>query len=236
MEDFNQGNPNNGAANQYGKTVSSTPQGSGVNVGDEINRFFKDDLKNMVVNLFKYPYSGAQRFLDNSVKSVYSPLCMIILSFLVVIIFSLLSSIGSSVNFGTIVKMGLMPVFFALFITLFMFVFMAIKKNTDLLLAFRHSSIHVFLFTVAFVIIMLISMIFFDTSNILNFLSSNFKGASALMSLVIIFAFSMGISASRQLLHTCESAEKEAYSWYFALLVDCLSLWLTIRIFVAMLY
>lgn len=206
-------------------------------VGEGIAIFFKEDLKNMFVSLFKYPASGAQRFLDDSPKTLVNPLCMVVLSFVTITLLSLIvfsiKGAGDFMSFGTYVLFGTFPIVYALFFTLFMFIFMAIKQTPDFKLAFRHTSLHVFLFTVTLSVI-LISLLFFNVYDILNFSFRNLKAGGFFLMLVVIYAISMGISAVRQTLQSCTADNKEGYAWYIAPLVISLALWLTLTVYKSM--
>ena len=234
MEEYNQSERKESPYQGYSANTS-TPDN--LNRGEEIARFFKEDLKNMFVSLFKYPASGAQRFLDSSPKSIVNPLCMVLLSFVTITLLSLIvfsiKGAGDFMSFGTYVLFGTFPIVYALFFTLIMFVFMVIKQTPDFKLAFRHTSLHVFLFTVTLSVI-LISLLFVNVYDILNFSFRNLKAGGFFLMLVVIYAISMGISAVRQTLQSCTADNKEGYAWYIAPLVISLALWLTLTVYKSM--
>lgn len=207
-------------------------------VGEGIAIFFKEDLKNMFVSLFKYPASGAQRFLDDSPKTLVNPLCMVVLSFVTITLLSLMvfSIKGGSdfLPFGVYVVFGFIPIVYALFFTLFMFIFMAIKQKPDIKLAFRHTSLHVFLLTITVCIGLICVLLFFNGGNIFNFSLRNLKAGGIILVLAAIYAVSMGISAVRQTLQACTEGNKEGYAWYIAPLVISLAAWLTVTVYKSM--
>jgi len=224
---------------QSSQTPNQAPQNNGIDWGGEIQQFFKKDLKSLFINLFKFPASGAQRFLDTSSKSVVAPLCMIVFSFIIctfipylTTLMKLGSDFASFVPFSIFCGIGVAPIIFALFITLSLFVLMAIKQKTDILLAFRHSAIHMLLFTCCIVVISILGL-FVDGGMMGLFLGGGMLGLkfwSVICMLVAIYAIAMGISAVRQTLQTCDNSGKEGYVWYFSPLVIFLSLWLTMLI------
>ncbi|MBO4646066.1 MAG: hypothetical protein J5642_06075 [Bacteroidales bacterium] len=204
----------------------NSPQENKIDWGGELQRFFKTDLKNLFINLFKHPASGAQKFLATSSPSVANPLYMVVLSFVVITFFSFLCmAINGFAEFRPCVILGLAPIFFSVFITLILFVFLAIKQKPDILLAFRHSAIHVMLLSIVMLFGCLLTL-FADTS-LFNIMSGDNQFIGILFALTAIYAISMGISAVRQTLQTCETSEKEGYVWYVSPLVIILSLWLT---------
>lgn len=232
---------NQNAQSQYQPQPQPQPQpttpsnGNGIDWGGEIQKFFKEDLKNLIVNIFKYPASGAQKFLNTSSQSVVGPLCMVVLSFVVVTFFTfLIGAIHGGSDFKASAITGLVPVFFSIFITLLMFLFLAIKQKSDILLAFRHSSIHVFIISLVILFTALLSL-FFDFSWY-NLLGSGNTFLSIVIGLIVVYAISMGISASRQTLQAYDASQKEGYSWYIAPIVVTLSIYLTFVIIKAIIF
>ena len=213
--------------------------GNGLDWGAEIQYFFKEDLKNMIVNLFKFPATGMQRYLENSHNNVVPPLCMLVLSFVALTFYTFVMTaiFGHGVSSDCFV-IGITPFFFAIFITLFMFIFMAIKQKPDFLLAFRHSAVHVLIYTIALMIIMAVMFIFVGNISFYSLVngSSGVGFASFVTIFILVYALSMGISASRQTLRSCDASGKEAYAWYIAPLVVVLALLITIYILIAMLF
>ena len=126
-------------------------------------------------------------------------------------------------KFGTFLALGTMPIFFAIFVAGTMFGLFAIKKNPDFILAIRHAGVHVFLFTLAMVLI-LVTMLIFGTS----------KLGLLIMALVAICAISMGFSIARGAINKYEAENKEGFSWYLAPLAVIISLWLAYTIASAM--
>ena len=209
--------------------------GNGIDWGGEIQKFFKEDLKNLIINIFKHPASGAQKFLETSSKTVVSPLCMVVLAFVSVTFFTfLIGAIHNGADFKTSAIIGLFPVFFSIFITLLMFLFLAIKQKSDILLAFRHSSIHVFLISLVIIFTAFLSL-FFDFSWF-NLLGSTNAFLSIIIGLSVVYAISMGICASRQTLQTYDASQKEGYSWYTAPIVVTFSIYLTFVIIKAIIF
>lgn len=233
---------------QQGPTPPQQPQkgpAKGIDWGGEIQNFFKNDLKSLFVNLFKFPGSGTQRFLDTSSKTMVNPICMVALSFLVFMLlpyFIVLMKAPAGIPTPPIKPffcLGLTPVFFSLFITLSMFILMAIKQKNDFLLAFRHSTVHVFIFTVVMVLAVILSL--FTEKSALDFLLGGGSGiglkfSSVILMLLIVYAISLGISAVRQTLGVCDNSGKEGYVWYLSPLVVILSLWLTMLIVSKMIF
>lgn len=233
MENDNQMN------NNWEQTATNgTPNFSGNNgkidwAGDA-QRFFMEDLKDMFVNTILRPVNGVQKWLtETRSKSIVNPICMIVVAFLVasfIPFLFILMKYGSSISLGScIVQFGLLTTFYAIFVTIFMFIFLAIKQKPDIILAFRNSAIHVFLMTVAIVIISLIVLIF-GLESLAEFnLMGSIKFGGVLMLLVFVYGFSLGISGVRQVLSANTSNEKDGkdmYSWYISPLVLILSFWL----------
>lgn len=222
---------------------TNAPQNNGIDWGGDIQRFFKEDLKEMFLSIFKRPATGTQLWLDNTKsKSVVNPLCMIVSAFVLITLVAFIAlriKIGSSVSFGSCLGLGLMPIFFSLFISLFMFIFMAIKQKPDMMLAFRHSSIHVLILTIAMILSLITLLVFIDQRALLGLMfgrvSSGLGFGALILMLVMVYALSMGFSAARQTLKTCQSDDKEGFSWYTAPLVVFLSIYLTYFIVSAML-
>lgn len=200
----------------------------------DAQRFFMEDLKEMFVHTFMRPINGVQKWLtETRSKSIVNPICMIVVAFLLasfIPFLFLLMKYGSGISFGScIVQFGLLTTFYAIFVTIFMFIFLAIKQKPDIILAFRNSAIHVFIMTVAILVISLIVLIF-GLESLAEFnLMGNIKFGGVLMLLVFVYGFSIGISGVRQVLSANTSNEKDGkdlYSWYIAPLVLILSFWL----------
>lgn len=211
----------------------ATQSNGGIDWGGDIARFFTQDLKDMLLAVIRRPATGALKWLDETKsKSIVMPICMTVLSFLVVTFLSFLiakikiPALYMSVmglKFGTFLALGTMPIFFAIFVAGTMFGLFAIKKNPDFILAIRHAGVHVFLFTLA-IVLMLVTMLIFGTS----------KLGVLIMALVAICAISMGFSIARGAINKYEAENKEGFSWYVAPLAVIISLWLAYTIASAM--
>lgn len=215
-------------------------QGGGLNWGAEIQYFFKEDLKNMIVNLFKFPATGTQRYLENSHNNVVPPLFMLALSVVGLTFYSFIMSalFSHSVSADCLI-VGITPIFFSLFITLFMFIFMAIKQKPDFLLAFRHSAVHVLIYTIAMIVFDTLLEVFVGNINFFELAYGNASGLKFVLFLlifVLVYALSMGISASRQTLRSCDASGKEAYAWYIAPVVVVLAVLITFYLLSAMMF
>ena len=239
MEDFQneemqQPEVHNEAPQAEPQVEQQAPQSNGgIDWGGDIARFFTQDLKDMFLAVIKRPATGALKWLDETKsKSIVMPICMTVLSFLVVTFLSFmiakikipsiyLSALG--LKFGTFLALGTMPIFFAIFVAGAMFGLFAIKKNPDFILAIRHAGVHVFLFTLAMVV-MLLTMLIFGAS----------KLGILIMALVAICAISMGFSIARGAINKYEAENKEGFSWYVAPLAIIISLWLAYTIAFAM--
>lgn len=212
---------------------TNAPQKNGIDWGGDIVRFFTQDIKDMFLAVIKRPATGALKWLDETKsKSIVMPICMTVLSFVLVTLLSFLiakikiPSLYMSVlglKFGTFLALGTMPVFFAVFVAGAMFGLFAIKKNPDFIMAIRHAGVHVFLFTLA-VVVMLVTMLIFGTS----------KMGILIMVLVAICAISMGFSIARNAINKYEAKNKEGFSWYVAPLAVIVALWLAYTIASAM--
>ena len=212
------------------------PQSNGgIDWGGDITRFFTQDIKDMFLAVIKRPATGAQKWLDETKsKSIVNPIFMVATSFVLLTLFSFIVlriKIGSSVGFGTALAIGTTPIFFSLFTSLFMFIFLAIKQKPDIILAFRHSAIHVLLLTIAMVLILSTMLVFIDQYSLMGIMfqkvSKGLGFGFLLIMLISIYAISMGFSAARQTLKTCQKDDKEGYSWYIAPLVVFLSIYMT---------
>lgn len=232
--------------NEAPQPEPQAPQSNGgIDWGGDIARFFTQDLKDMFLAVIKRPATGAQKWLDESKsKSIVNPIIMVATSFVLLTLFSFIVlriKFGSYVGFGTALAIGTSPIFFSLFTSLFMFVFLAIKQKPDIILAFRHSAIHVLLLTIAMVAILTTFMIFVKITQSTMFglamgkVPSGFGFGALLIMLVSVYAISMGFSAARQTLKTCQKDDKEGYSWYIAPLVVFLSIYFSFFIVSAML-
>ena len=220
--------------NQFNNPQS--PKGS-IDWGGDVQRFFAEDLKDMFVNTIMRPVNGVQKWLtETRSKSIVNPLCMIVLSFILATMIPflfILMKYGSGVaSFGDcIVNYGLLTVFYAVFVTIFMFIFLAIKQKPDIIFAFRNAAIHVFLLTIAIIVISFIVLIFGIESLFEFNLMGEVKFGGMLVLLVFVYSISLGISGVRQVLKACSpNDEKGMYSWYIAPLVIVLSLWLSFLI------
>ena len=237
MEEFEQQEIHNDAPKEMNQQpmeeCTNAPQKNGIDWGGDIVRFFTQDLKDMFLAVIKRPATGALKWLDETKsKSVVMPICMTVLSFVLVTLLSFLiakikiPSLYMSVlglKFGTFLALGTMPVFFAVFVAGAMFGLFAIKKNPDFIMAIRHAGVHVFLFTLA-VVVMLVTMLIFGTS----------KMGILIMVLVAICAISMGFSIARNAINKYEAKNKEGFSWYVAPLAVIVALWLAYTIASAM--
>ncbi len=234
MEEFNQNEMQNQQMyNEVPQPGSQAPQSNGgIDWGGDIVRFFTHDLLEMLLAVIKRPATGAQKWLDETKsKSIVMPICMTVLSFVLVTFLSFLIArikLGEYMGFmgfkfGTFLALGTMPVFFACFVAAAMFGLFAIKKNPDYILAIRHAGVHVFLFTLA-VIAMLTVVIVFGGS----------KFGILIMALALICAISMGFSIARTAIKQYEPEGKECFSWYLAPLAIIISLWLAYLISSAM--
>ena len=198
---------------------------NGIDWGGDIKRFFTQDLKDMFLAVIKHPATGAQKWIEESKsKSIVMPICMTVISFVAVTFLSFLiakikiPSLYMSVlglKFSTFLALGTMPIFFAIFVAGAMFGLFAIKKNPDFILAIRHAGIHVFLYTLAMVVMLIVALI----------IGSN-KFGILIMALVAICAISMGFSIARGAIKKYEAEGKECFSWYVAPLAIIISLWL----------
>ncbi len=205
-----------------------------VDWGGDIQKFFNNDLKCMFANMFKHPTSCISR-LDSKcqVKSIVSPIMMVAISFVVIILMSLIftaiQGISSYVNFGFHIKTALLPVFFCLFYTLFVFVAMAIKSPADIAVAFNNSAIHVLNLTLAFIVVYLVVSIF--GGNIMSMKGSTFM--LIIETLILIYSMSIGIGNVRQTLTNANCGE--SYSWWIAPLVVviplALSIWIVTKLY-----
>lgn len=237
MEDFQneemqQPEVHNEAPQAEPQVEQQEPQSNGIDWGGDIARFFTQDLKDMFLAVIKRPATGALKWLDETKsKSIVMPICMTVLSFVLVTFLSFLIArikLGSlmgfiGLKFGTFLALGTMPIFFAIFVAGAMFGLFAIKKNPDFILAIRHAGVHVFLFTLA-IVVMLVTMLIFGTSKI----------GILIMALVAICAISMGFSIARNAINKYETENKEGFSWYVAPLAVIISLWLAYTIASAM--
>ena len=212
--------------NQPQQEYSNSPQNNGIDWAGDIQRFFKNDLKDMFLAVIRHPATGAQKWLGQTKsQSIVMPICMTVLSFLVVALLSFIIAeirIPSfymkfmGLKFGTFVALGLMPVFFACFVAGLMFALFAIKKRPDIFLAIRHAGVHVFVFTLACLAI-LVTVLVFGAS----------KLGLLIVALVVICAISMGFSIARTAIKSMEPEGKECFSWYLSPLVVIISLWLS---------
>ena len=237
MEDFQneemqQPEVHNEAPQAEPQVEQQEPQSNGIDWGGDIARFFTHDLKDLFLAVIKRPATGALKWLDETKsKSIVMPICMTVLSFVLVTFLSFLIArikLGSlmgfiGLKFGTFLALGTMPIFFAIFVAGAMFGLFAIKKNPDFILAIRHAGVHVFLFTLA-IVVMLVTMLIFGTSKI----------GILIMALVAICAISMGFSIARNAINKYEAENKEGFSWYVAPLAVIISLWLAYTIASAM--
>lgn len=237
MEEFEQQEMHNEAPQEINQPqqeeYTNAPQNNSIDWGGDIKRFFTEDLKDMLLAIIKRPATGALKWLDETKsKSIVMPICMTVLSFVLVTFLSFLiakikiPSLYMSVlglKFSTFLALGTMPIFFAIFVAGAMFGLFAIKKNPDFILAIRHAGVHVFLFTLA-VVVMLVTMLIFGTSKI----------GILIMALVAICAISMGFSIARNAINKYEAENKEGFSWYVAPLAVIVALWLAYTIASAM--
>ena len=198
---------------------------NGIDWGGDIKRYLTQDLKDMFLAVIKHPATGAQKWIEESKsKSIVMPICMTVVSFVLVTFLSFLiarikiPSLYMSVlglKFSTFLALGTMPIFFDIFVAGAMFGLFAIKKNPDFILAIRHAGIHVFLYTLAMVVMLIVALI----------IGSN-KFGILIMALVAICAISMGFSIARSAIKKYEAEGKECFSWYVAPLAIIISLWL----------
>lgn len=236
MEEFEQQEMHNEAPQEINQPQqeenTNAPQNNGTDWGGDIKRFFTQDLKDMLLAVIKRPSTGAQKWLEESnSKSIVMPIFMTAISFVTITLLSFLIArikLGGymgfmGLKFGTFLALGTMPIFFAAFVAGCMFLFFAIKKNPDFFLALRHAGVHVFLFTLAALLIM-VTVLIFGASKI----------GVLVMALVAICAISMGFSFARNSLKCYEAEGKECFSWYLAPLAVIIPLWLSYVIATAM--
>lgn len=227
--------------NEAPQPEPQAPQSNGgIDWGGDIARFFTQDLKDMLLAVIKRPATGAQKWLDETKsKSIVNPIFMVATSFVLLTLYSFIIlkiKLGSYVGFGTALAIGTTPIFFAVFVSLIMFGFMAIKKKTDIILAFRHSAIHVLLLTIAMVLILTTMLIFVKINQSTLFglamskIPSGFGFGALITMLVSVYAISMGFSAARQTLKACQNDDKEGFYWYMAPLAVFIPLYLTLTI------
>lgn len=249
MEEFEQQEIHNEAPQEINQPQQeeyiNAPQNNGIDWGGDIKRFFTEDLKDMLLAIIKRPATGAQQWLDNTQsKSIVNPICMILSSFVLITLMAFIIlhiKLGNAVGFGTSLAIGTTPIFFSLFISLFMFIFMAIKQKPDIIMAFRQSSLHVLILTMAMIALLVTFLIFVNTdkSTLIGLafgkIPSGYGFAALIMMLISVYAISMGFSAARQTLKACQSNDKECYSWYIAPLVVFLPIYLSYIIVSAML-
>ena len=192
----------------------------------EIQKFFKNDLKAMFVSLFKKPGSCVENFVrESNGTSVTTPLCTIVLSFLVMALCTWFLLLKSGVTeyleggkiIGMCLKTGIVPLVFAAFLTILLFVAMALKSCTDFKLAFFNVSLHQLVYSMVTLFLTLIIII-----------AGKDIGNTFFTILIIaafIYALTWGIGNVRQALMAISG--DEAYSWWLAPLVIGLTFTLT---------
>lgn len=195
----------------------------------EIQKFFKNDLKAMFASLFKKPGSCVENFVrESNGTSVTTPLCTIVLSFLVMALCTWFLLLKSGVTeymeagkiIGMCLKTGIVPLVFAAFLTILLFVAMALKSCTDFKLAFFNVSLHQLVYT--------LTVAFFALLIILFGKDSDNAVVIVLAVAAIIYALTWGIGNVRQALMAISG--DEAYSWWMAPLVLGLTLTFTVLV------
>lgn len=182
----------------------------------DLQNFFNHDIGNMFKNLFMFPTKCISKMANEStVKSIVTPLCSLLISFVLCTLLTLMMG----VDFGDSVLAGLVPVFYMMFIAVFVFIVMAIKGTADIMVAVNSTSIHALNFTLVYIFYALILSIFdFDRSVLVICLFT------------IVYGLSVGINCARQTVLDIDKGGKEAFSWWISPLIIILSLYLAIYI------
>ena len=187
-----------------------------INWGEDLQNFFNHDIGNMFKNMFKFPTTCIKRIQEESkVKSLVTPICALLISFIFCTLFALMLEL----DFGDAVLVGLIPVFYMVFLAILLFVMMAVKGKPDIMTALSHTSVHGLNYTVVMLLFSLLSLM--DTSKFLVII----------MALVLVYGMSMGISNIRQSLGILDEENKEAFTWWISPAVVLLSLYLAFLIF-----
>lgn len=196
------------------------------NTGGDIQKFFSNDLKAMFTGLFKKPSSCVEHFVRESGGiSVSTPICTVVLSFLVMMLCSLAMLLASGVTeymkFGDILvgcfKTGIVPLIFAAILTVLLYVTMAMKGCTDFKLAFFNVSLHLLVYCMVMVFLTLLIII----------AGKHIREMFPVILIIftMVYALAWGIGNIRQaVMAICGS---EAYSWWMAPIVIGLTIVLT---------
>lgn len=210
-----------------------------INWSEDINKFFNNDLKVILKNIFKFPTTAVERINNESVvKSMAAPLCAWVMCYILVLLSNVLflgtksagwggQTVLSLMGFGKFLEMSLLPIFFVLFLTILSVVFMAFKGKADVEGAFYHSGIHAVNFTLVWILFQFMALIF----------SSGNPGVGGSMVIILsclVYPLSMAITLMRQYLHTAEEESSNGFSWWSAPLVVAGSLALAVWILTEM--
>lgn len=197
-------------------------------VVDVATSFFQKDLWTMLILFLKEPISGTYSLFADKKDKLFQSIILIGVTVLLYIALPFIL-MGSYMTFGVAIKIGLFPLFFMLFVTLFSFCLKFISDKPDIKAELFTGAMQALPLIFLFVFTVILKI--FGENVIGSLMSGNLMGAG-LFSIIMVYLLLMMINIVMQSLKS--SKAKDAVAWYVSPVVILLSLYLTSKLMYAM--